>query len=102
MANRTPGDRATVVWDIVALACLSALEVGRRLLFQGGRVTRSRADLTRICTSVTLDFWARLSDFAELGLPPRHWALVPHQHPFLHRAPDDSIVAVLPTTVPTA
>ena len=94
-----PAPLSPVVWDVVVLACLSALEGGRRALY-AARASRDsvlpRATLTRIGVTVTLDFWARLHDFATLGLAPPDWSTVPPSHPFLCRAGDDSIVAVLP------
>ncbi len=50
----------------------------------------------RKCEELPGGFWARLHDFATLGLAPPDWSTVPPSHPFLCRASDDSIVAVLP------
>jgi hypothetical protein len=74
-----------VVWDVVALAALAALERGRQRLYHLWDTRRGlpRARLVAVATEVTADFWARLASFASLGIAPRNWHSVPSDHPFL-------------------
>ncbi|PNG99909.1 hypothetical protein TSOC_014302 [Tetrabaena socialis] len=51
-----------LVWDVVCLAALSAMEFGRRLLYRR---------IIRVSAETVADFWARLRGFAAMGLPPR-------------------------------
>ncbi|PNH11177.1 hypothetical protein TSOC_002029 [Tetrabaena socialis] len=66
-----------LVWDVVCLAALSAMEFGCRLLY------RRRPPILRVIAETVADFWARLRGFAAMGLPPRGWGEVPLVHPFL-------------------
>ncbi|GFR52607.1 hypothetical protein Agub_g15205 [Astrephomene gubernaculifera] len=76
-----------VVWDVVALAALAALERGRQYLYRDwdSDTPVSPGRLRHISAEVVVDFWARISSFASLGIIPRGWASVPSDHPFLAR-----------------
>jgi hypothetical protein len=73
------------VWDVVALAALSSMEVGCRRL-RGGVAP----DL--MCAQLVGDFWGRLRSFVAMGRAPASWAGVPPSHPFIGRSPDGSLV----------
>jgi hypothetical protein len=73
------------VWDVVALAALSALEVGRRRL-------RGGATPAVVHAHVVGDFWGRLRSFVALGKAPASWTSVSPLHPFVGRAADGSLV----------
>ena len=79
-----PGIRQ-VVWDVVALAALAAIERGRQRMYHlwDTFTALSRACLVSLSVEVVADFWARLASFEALGLPPRTWNSVPSIHPFL-------------------
>ncbi len=88
------------VWDVVCLACVAALELGRQRLYQsraGDCV--DRAVLLRIKAEVLADFWARLRSFAVLGIAPRGWASVPDSHCFLASGPGGRVVLREPPDV---
>jgi hypothetical protein len=72
------------VWDVVALAALSSMEVGRRRLRGGVAPALVHAQLAG-------DFWGRLRSFVAMGRAPASWAGVPPSHPFLGRSPDGSL-----------
>jgi hypothetical protein len=87
-----------LVWDVVCLAALSALECGRQQLY-AARAADGRAPalaLARARVAVVTEFWARLHSFASLRLAPRGWAAVPLAHPFLCRSADDGVRLVPP------
>ena len=74
------------VWDVVCLAAVAALDVGRQRLYavRGGRSQRAPVSaVRRVGASVVADIFARLRSFAALGLVPRGWRDVPQEHPFL-------------------
>jgi hypothetical protein len=88
----------TLVWDVVCLAALSALERGRQQLYQA-RAADGRAPapaVARALVAVIAEFWDRLHSFASLGLPPRGWSAVPLVHPFLCRSAAGVVVLVPP------
>jgi len=86
------------VWDVVCLACLSALETGRQALYaarsESGCVAQGA--LRRVTAAVVADFWARLRSFATLGVRPRGWHDVPVGHPFLSVSPQGRVLFQAP------
>ena len=92
------------VWDVVVLACISAMELGRRFLKTGsGRGALghdSDALVSRAINRAVSDFWARLRGFAALGVPRQGWAGVGPAHPIL-RIIAGSIVCAGPGGYPS-
>jgi hypothetical protein len=73
------------VWDVVALAALSALEVGRRRL-------RSGHAPVAVPAHAVGDFWGRVRSYVALGQAPDSWSAVSPLHPFIGRSPDGRLV----------
>ena len=65
-----PAGLAPPVWDVVCLAALSALDLGRQQVVMAG-VRAGRAltssQVLRISVSVISDFWGRLQSFDSLS-----------------------------------
>ena len=80
-----PAGMQQPVWDVVALAALSALEVGRRRL-RSGHVPVAAAAHT------VGDFWGRVRSYVALDQAPASWAAVSPVHPFIGRSPAGSLV----------
>ena len=96
---RAPAPLAQPVWDVVCLAAVAALELGRQQLYASRAAERlaPRAAIGRVSVAVVADFWARLSSYARLRLPPRGWAqAVPAGHPFLAPGVGVPVVVVGP------
>lgn len=90
-----PPDTHQAVWDVVGLAAITALEHGRRALYRcRGEMQDRAAAVAHAIVLTKAEFWARLTNYATLGIPPRNWREVPVGHPFLAPAGDntDSIV----------
>jgi hypothetical protein len=98
---RPPHGVAPPVWDVVCMAALAALELGRQQLY-GNRVgpgAAASAAAGQVATSVAAvlaDFWARLHSFASLGGPRPGWDAVPAVHPFLCGSPPGHVLLVPP------
>ena len=79
------------MWDVVALAALSAVDRGRFTLRaasrrQGGSgstVGPGLGPCAHAQVVAVADFWARLQGFAHLGVPRAGWGAVGPTHPFL-------------------
>ena len=89
------------VWDVIALAAVSAMEVGRRYLL----ATENRDggdDPAVLCEQAQRravpDFWGRLAGFAQLGVPRRGWDSVGPRHPILRRVVDGRLVCLGPVS----
>jgi hypothetical protein len=81
---RSPPGMHQLVWDVVCLAAVSALEMGRRLLLRRRPLAGAPPlCVLRVCAECVADFWARLRGFVALGRPPRGWGEVSPVHPFL-------------------
>ena len=92
------------MWDVICLAALSAMEMGRRYLAaQLKRPPVARAANVELVERAILravsDFWARLFGFALLGLPQVGWDGVGPLHPIL-RVVDGQLVCVGPAPSP--
>jgi hypothetical protein len=101
-----------VVWDVVAMAALAAMERGRCVLYAARRRWLSATATTappntqqqiglpqlldqqqqqspqEIATeqaiqTAVIDLWGRIKSFAALGIPRKGWDEVGEQHPFL-------------------
>jgi hypothetical protein len=85
------------VWELVAVAAVSAMAAGRRLLTAWERGSGNpppplRAELrVRVAARrAVLSFWAALQDFVSVQRGPKQWVLgVPLSHPFLQRCVDE-------------
>jgi hypothetical protein len=88
---RAPEGINQVVWDVVCLAAISALEHGRRFIYASRQEENRIATFERGRLAVVSEFWARLGSFASTGNSPRGWDTVPLAHPFLHRTPEGGI-----------
>lgn len=85
-----------LVWDVVCLAAIAAMELGRQRLYRH----RARDDprvvsadmLRRIQAEVVADFWGRLGSFARAGITPRNWGDVPRDHCFLASSANGGVV----------
>ena len=87
----------TFVWDVVCLAAISALDVGRRMMYrEGGGAILPPPTLNRVSATVVSDFWARLQMFASQHIPTSSWDSVPRIHPFLSRDEAGHITCSLP------
>ena len=76
------------VWDVVVLAAISAMEVGRQFMAAAlknpaGGVMAGSALRDRAIQRVVADFWVRLRTFAALGVPRSGWEAVGPHHPWL-------------------
>ena len=88
---RAPPGCEQCVWDVVALAALSAVDRGRFTLRaasrrQGGSgstVGPGLGPCAHAQVVAVADFWARLQGFAHLGVPRAGWGAVGPTHPFL-------------------
>jgi hypothetical protein len=88
---RAPPGVLPVVWCVVALAALSAMEHGRACLWSRCASVRlppgpcvERTDLVRrVCDLAAARFWFLLSDFAQDCAREGGWLHVPADHPFL-------------------
>jgi len=91
------------VWDVIALAAVSAMEVGRRyLLATGHAVGVAPAELSeQALRRAVPDFWGRLAGFAQLGVPRQGWDSVGPRHPIL-RVVDGRLVCVGPVFAESA
>ncbi len=84
-----------MVWDVVVLAALSAVEHARRRLRTGTRVAQQQGGINHAAEEDALSpievakakavtgFWRRLHDLAGLGLPWKGWREVSIGHPIL-------------------
>jgi hypothetical protein len=85
------------VWEVVAVAAVSAMAAGCKLLLaweqgKGNPPPPLRAELrVRVAAQrAVLSFWAALQDFVSVQRGPRQWvAGVPLSHPFLQRCADE-------------
>jgi hypothetical protein len=98
---RPPPGLAPPVWDVVCLAALSAMDMGRQRIVMAGRGLPAEAPLPShrvlaIGLEVVADFWGRLQAFASLGVRPSGWDAVPSGHVFLSRGVGGRIDVVLP------
>ena len=76
----------SLVWDVVCLSAVHALEHGRRWLYRSRAelaVENNVATLNIIRIQVIAKFWGGLHSFAALGVAPKGWHRVPIDHPFL-------------------
>ena len=80
-----PAGLCPVVWDIVCLAALSAMERGRRAAVSASAAAGGAAAAQRAAAVAVADFWGRLASFAALRVAPASWADVPPDHPFVGR-----------------
>ena len=84
---RAPEGVQQCVWDVVALAAITAMEQGRRFmaatLKKGPPQVPGPALTEQAITRVVVDFWSRLEGFGALGLPSKGWDQVGPHHPFL-------------------
>ena len=88
---RAPPGCEQCLWDVVALAALSAVDRGRFTLRaasrrQGGSgsaVAPGLGPCAHAQVVAVADFWARLQGFAHLGVPRAGWGAVGPTHPFL-------------------
>ena len=88
---QAPPGVQSCVWDVVVLAAITAMEVGRR--FMAAALKRVAAGgpplmpgsglLDRAIRRGVVEFWALLRGFAALGLPQKGWDAVGPRHPFL-------------------
>ena len=87
---QAPGHTEQCVWDVIAMAAISAMETGRRFMAatmrrgagQGEPRLEAGMDLAeRGARRAVIDFWGRLHGFAQLGVPTRGWASVGRHHP---------------------
>ena len=86
------------VWDVIALAAISAMEVGRRYILSarrrvGGECPGALCDQAQ--RRAIPDFWSRLHGLAMLGVPRRGWDSVGSHHPIL-RVVEGRLVCVGP------
>ena len=82
-----------LVWDVVCLAAVAALELGRQRMYGGREGARvSGATMDRICAEVIADFWARLAAFARVAPTPKGWETVRQDHPFLASSQTGQVV----------
>jgi hypothetical protein len=75
-----------LVWRVVGLAALNAMEYGRsRLWVQSLQVGDPGERLAEVARAASVFFWSELQDFTldRLGLPGAAWAGVGRGHPFL-------------------
>ncbi|PNH02469.1 hypothetical protein TSOC_011550 [Tetrabaena socialis] len=73
-----------LVWDVVCLAALSAMEFGRRLLYRRRpSVGGPPCSIIRVSAETVADFWARLRGFAAMGSRPAVGGRYPWCTPFL-------------------
>ena len=80
-----PDGLCSVVWDVVCLAALSAMECGRRSAVARVQDQPLAAVLQRASARAVTDFWGRLASFVALRKAPDSWADVPVDHPFVGR-----------------
>jgi len=73
----------TAIWDVVCMAALAAMEMGRAALWAdaNGQLLPPAA-VSELAQRVNLEFWSSLSDYAAWAPPDAHAAL-PATHPFL-------------------
>jgi hypothetical protein len=97
------------VWRVVALAALSAMEVGRRALFREWvqrdrpEEARERTAAARVAAATaSAAFWLALHDFAKGGrsLKGDGWDAVGHTHPFLAMRIEPPLLPVLRVMMP--
>jgi hypothetical protein len=97
------------VWRVVALAALSAMEVGRRALFREWvqrdrpEEPRERTAAARVAAATaSAAFWLALHDFAKGGrsLKGDGWDAVGHTHPFLAMRTEPPLLPVLRVMMP--
>jgi hypothetical protein len=76
-----------VVWDVVAMAALSAMDVGRRAMWfrHFDSALAPPLCVQAGCASAVSAFWLSLHNFARTCrfLPLKHWDRVGDDHPFL-------------------
>jgi hypothetical protein len=80
-----PDGLCPVVWDVVCLAALSAMERGRRAAVSASAAAAGAAAARRAAAEAVADFWGRLASFVALRVAPASWADVPPDHPFVGR-----------------
>jgi hypothetical protein len=86
-----------VVWDIVCLAAIAALERGRQYLYKH-RNEGAAPDIVNLATvHVESSFWERLTSFATVGGNIKGWESVGEDHPFLCVDRNGRIRTVMPT-----
>ena len=73
----------TAIWDVVCMAALAAMEMGRAALWAdaNGQLLPPAA-VSELAQRVNLEFWSSLSDYAAWAPPDAHAAL-PATHPVL-------------------
>ena len=97
---QAPSGVQQCVWDVVVLAGVSAMELGRRFMQAAtrerlgpprgppmGRAVPGAELRDRAIRRAVADFWARLHGFARLGRPRKGWQGVGPSHPFLRGVP---------------
>jgi hypothetical protein len=80
-----PDGLCPVVWDVVCLAALSAMERGRRSAVSASAAAAGAPAAQRAAAVAVTDFWGRLASFVALRVAPVSWADVPPDHPFVGR-----------------
>lgn len=89
---RAPEPTEQCVWDVVAMAAVAAMEIGRRYMAaemrgragRAGPAQRAGPELAeRAAQRAVTDFWGRLQGFAQLGVPKQGWSTVGRFHPLL-------------------
>ena len=81
---RSPGEVHSLVWDVVCLAALGAMDDARICL--KGCVRDQVASGVAVATATSravASFWGRISDFVALHAAPRGWEVVPLGNPFI-------------------
>ena len=95
------------VWEVVALAALEAMEVGRQFMHARMRELRGSAAVPQWQSLVSQAsrravacMWAHLRAFASLGLPRTGWDEVGTAHPWL-RVVDGGLLCTWPEALNT-
>ncbi len=79
---QAPGQTEQCVRDVIVMAAIAAMETGRRFTAatlrkggdQGGPRLETGVELAeRGARRAVMDFWGRLHDFTQLGVPKRGW-----------------------------
>ena len=102
-----PAGMQQCVWDVVALAALSAMERTRVGLRTNSRQAADPGDpnqpdqLETAKGRAVLDFWQRVRGFAELGTPRRGWEGVGPDHPILSVDEEGNLRCTHPADVET-
>lgn len=87
---RAPSGAQQCVWEVVALAALEAMEVGRQFMHARMRELRGSAAVpqwqslaSQASRRAVASMWAHLRAFAALGVPRTGWDGVDADHPWL-------------------